>query len=81
MDSLEILNRITAVVQDVLGLDELALTPQTEPQDVERWDSVSNINIIMTLEQEFGIRFALGELESMLTVDDIINGVTRHLNT
>jgi len=76
----EILERITGVVRDVLGHDELTLAESTSPKDVDRWDSVSNMNIVMTLEDEFGIRFALGELETMLTVGDIVDGVERHLN-
>lgn len=77
----EILEIINGVVLDVLGHDALKLTETTAPKDVERWDSVSNINIIMTLEGEFSIRFGLGELESMLTVGDIIDGVERHLGS
>lgn len=79
MNRNEILERITGVVRDVLGHDELTLAEATSPRDVDRWDSVSNMNIVMTLEDEFGIRFALGELENMLTVGDIIKGVERHL--
>jgi len=75
----EILEKINGVVQDILGNDELNLTETTSPKDVDRWDSISNINIIMTLEGEFNIRFGLGELESMLTVKDIIDGVEHHL--
>ena len=75
----EILEKIIDVVKEILGHDTLQLMESTSPKDVERWDSVSNINIVMTLEGEFGIRFGLGELESMLTVGDIINGVERHL--
>ncbi len=67
MDNQAILAGIEKIVQQALGLNDLALTMETAAKDVERWDSVANIGIIMGIESHFNIRFGLGELDSMKT--------------
>lgn len=78
MDKTEVLETVQEIVQDALGLKDLKLTTETSAKDVERWDSVANIGIIMGIEQEFGFRFDLGELDSIQNVGDIIDAVIRH---
>lgn len=78
MDRTTLLTTVTAIVKDCLGFKELELEEATIPKDVERWDSVANIGIIMGIEQEFGFRFALGELDSIETVGDILDAIIRH---
>ena len=78
MDRTELLAAIEDIVKDTLGLKEIRLSPESSAKDVERWDSVSNIGIIMGIEQEFDFRFDLGELDSFKTIGDMMDAIARH---
>lgn len=78
MNKMEIFATVKEIVQDILGLQHLELTLESAAKDVERWDSISHIGIIMGIEQEFGFRFSLGELDSLQNIGDIVDAIIRH---
>jgi acyl carrier protein len=60
--------RLEAVFQTVFNDDELTLTDETTAQDIEGWDSVTNINLMFSIEGEFGLQFegaALAEFKNI----------------
>jgi acyl carrier protein len=69
----KILDGITNVVQDVLDLPDLKLTRETTAQDVEGWDSVNNITIIVATEARFGVKFRPAQLDEITNVGDLID--------
>lgn len=67
--------RLTEIVQDVLGDDQLELDERTSARDVPGWDSLAHINIMVAVESEYGLTFSssqlagfsdLGELQEFL---------------
>ncbi len=68
----EILARLQPIFRDVLDDPKLVITAQSSGKNVEGWDSLAHINLVSVIEQEFGIRFALGELESLKDVGDMV---------
>jgi acyl carrier protein len=78
MNKTELLATVQEIVQDTLGLKDFNLTLESSAKDVERWDSVANIGIIMGIEQEFDFRFNLGELDSIQSIGDIVDAIIRH---
>jgi acyl carrier protein len=48
--------------------------------DVDQWDSITHIELITNVEKEFGIRFALGELQELKNVGEMVTLVGRKLN-
>lgn len=77
MNETDILSRIQDILRDVLDLEDLVVTRQTTAPQVEGWDSLSHINIIVAMEKEFQVRFALGELEDLKNVGDMADLVVR----
>jgi len=63
--------RLETVFQAVLGNDELVLTDETTPGDVEGWDSVAHINLMFSLESEFAIQFAGNELAEFANIGEL----------
>lgn len=62
---------VIGVISDILNLEPKALTCDTKRKDVEGWDSMQNLNIILSLEQEFGIEMpaeAVAEIDSIETL-------------
>jgi acyl carrier protein len=72
MSQSEILQRLTKVIGQVLGDDQLVLTLTTTAEDVEGWDSFNHINIIVGAEMEFGVKFNAAELEDLKNVGDFV---------
>lgn len=68
----EILDRLQPIFREVLENDDLVITEASSAKNVENWDSLAHINLVSVIEQEFKIRFALGELETLNNVGDMI---------
>ena len=68
----DILNKLQPIFQDIFEDDELLITVESNAETVEDWDSLAHIILIFAIEQEFEIKFALGELEAMKNVGDMV---------
>lgn len=68
----QILNRVGEIVGETVGLETLVLTPTTTAADVEGWDSLANVQIIVAIEKRFGIRFRTGEIASIKNVGELV---------
>jgi acyl carrier protein len=79
VDQSEILQRLTRVIVQVLGDDQVILTPKTTAEDVPGWDSFNHINIIVGAELEFGVKFTAAELEDLKNVGDFVGLVEKRL--
>ena len=73
MDKAEIWDIATKVFRDTLDLDDLVLTPQLTARDVERWDSLNHILLVVAVEQRFGIKFGTGEIDGLENVGQFID--------
>jgi acyl carrier protein len=58
---------------DELFLDEVVLTPELSAKDIEEWDSLMHISLVVTVEERFGIRFRVGEVEATRNVGEFVN--------
>ncbi len=75
----KILDGITNVVQDILDLPDLTITRETTAKDVEGWDSVNNITIIVATEARFGVKFRPAQLDEIKNVGDLVDLVSDKL--
>jgi acyl carrier protein len=80
MDRTEILNTVTNVFIDVLDDDTLVLTEATTANDVEEWDSLNHIQLVVAIERQFKIRFASNEILSWQNVGEMIDSIAAKLN-
>lgn len=69
----EILAKLAVILADVLDLDEVPLAETTTADDVEGWDSVNHVRLLIAAEQAFGIRFASTEVGPMRKVGDLVD--------
>lgn len=64
----EIFERLNGVFRDVFDNGNIEVTEQTVAADIEGWDSLTHIGLIVSVEQSFGIKFSMGEVSSMKNV-------------
>jgi acyl carrier protein len=70
---MDMLAELTPIFHEVFDDDSIVITRQTTANDVDAWDSLSHMNMVMAVEVKFGIRFALGELQTLKNVGDLID--------
>ena len=71
------MSRLVGVFQQVFGNDTLSLSPSTTAQDVEGWDSLMHINLIVAVEREFKVRFTTREITALQNVGDLLGVIAR----
>ena len=64
--------RLNQVFQHVFNDDSIQLTEKTSTSDVEGWDSVRQINLMLSIEHEFGVQFATHELTGFNSIGELI---------
>lgn len=72
MDEIDILNKVTAVIQDILDLSTVEIAPETEISTLEGWDSLTQINLFSALSSEFAMKFSIQEMGSMKSIISIV---------
>ncbi|WP_236694538.1 acyl carrier protein [Sphingomonas sp. Leaf343] len=71
----DILSRVQSIMADTFDDDDLTVTADTTAADVEDWDSLSHIRLVVAIEREFGIKFSNAEIEGLQNVGDLIRAI------
>ena len=79
MDSAAIIQDIEPVFQDVLDQPDLRLTRDSNASNVEGWDSLAHVNLVMGIEKRYKIKIALGELQDLKNVGEMADLIARKL--
>ncbi|HWD25522.1 MAG TPA: acyl carrier protein [Rhizomicrobium sp.] len=77
MTDQEILSRLDNIVADVLDLGSLHLTTQTVASEVEGWDSLNHVRIVVAVEEAFRVRFSTAEIQGLKSVGDLVSLIAR----
>ena len=70
-------DKVEKIFRDVFDDETLHIKRETSARDIEAWDSLAHINLVMAVEREFGIKFALGELQNLKNVGDMIDVIEK----
>ena len=76
----EIFERLNAVFRDVFDDEDITVADATNADDIEDWDSLSHINLVVAVEKEFGIKFSMGETQKMKNVGEMVNIIMERSN-
>ena len=79
MDRNEIIEKVTAIFHEVFNDNTIVLRDDMTAKDVENWDSLTHMLMITKVEETFGIKFKLKELNKLKTVADLINTIETKL--
>jgi acyl carrier protein len=72
MNDKEILDTFTRILRALLLDDSIALSMETQRQDVPNWDSFNYINFMVAVEAEFEVKFKVADIESFENVGAIV---------
>lgn len=79
MDRNEIIEKLTAIFHEVFNDNAIVIRDDMTAADVENWDSLTHMLMISKVEETFGIKFKLKELNKLKMVADLINTVEAKL--
>jgi acyl carrier protein len=72
MDDAQIYSRLARVFNEVFDDETVELTPQLTAKDVDGWDSLTHIRLILSVEKAFKIRFNTSEIGNLENVGDLV---------
>jgi acyl carrier protein len=75
MERKTIFEKLNEIFCDVLDLDEVELTDKSSANDIEEWDSLSHIQLIVAIEKEFKIKFTSLEIMRWNNVGEMIDTI------
>ena len=72
MSEIEIIKRLEDIFQDIFDDKNLMISNDTTAEDIDDWDSLAHINLIVAIEKDFNIKLTLGELQGLQNVSDMV---------
>ncbi len=76
----EIFADVNEVFRDVFDDDSIVVTDSTTSDDIEDWDSLEHINLIAGIEQQFGMKFTMGQVVTMKNVGEMVDIISSQIN-
>jgi FkbH-like protein len=75
MSDADVRGRVVQAMMDIMGVERSALNDEVSPDTLEPWDSLSHMNLVLALEEDFGLRFTDEEIMSMLSIPQIVQTI------
>jgi len=72
MDEPQIYSRLTQIFEDVFDADSIKLSPELTAKDVDGWDSITHIRLILTIERAFKIKLSTSEIGKLENVGGLV---------
>ncbi len=76
---MDIIQPLTDVFREVFDDDTIELHPEMTADDVDAWDSLSHVNLMIAIELKFGIEFKMNEIQSFANVGELMRSIETKL--
>jgi len=80
MNDKEIFSKLLAIFREVFDDELLNITEEMGYGDLEEWDSLTHIRILLSVEKEFKFKFDIEDIGKLVTVGDIIRYIKENVN-
>ena len=77
----EILAQVNDIFRDILDNDDLVILETSTADQVEEWDSLSHIQLVVAIEKHFKIRFTSSEITNFKNVGEMCDGILKKLSS
>lgn len=75
----EVMDKVIAIFRDVFDDDNLIVTDATNSDDIEDWDSLEHIALIVSMEKEFNLKFDIKEVNKLENVGQMVDLIVSKL--
>lgn len=72
METTEIYQKLTTIFCDVFDDENIVVRPELTADDIEEWDSLSHIRLVLTVEKAFNTKFSASEIGNLKNVGDFV---------
>lgn len=66
-----VLDQIRTIASDLFGVSADKVTAASTPETIETWDSIQHLNLVLALEEKFGVQLSPEEIEQMKSIGDV----------
>lgn len=80
MTEAQIYEGLTELFQDFFADPSIVLESKTAAQDVDGWDSLNHLSLMIAAESRFGVKFQTNEIEKLTKVGDLVALIQSKLN-
>ena len=77
MNRTEIMAKLNEIFCDVFDDEDIVLTDATNSDDIEDWDSLEQINLLVSIEKQFSIKFSLADVAELENVGSMVDLIER----
>jgi acyl carrier protein len=79
MEHNDILKTVINIMEDVFDSSALNISTTTTANDVEDWDSLNHIQLVVAIEKKFKVRFTTSEIQNWKDVGDMVQSISTKL--
>ena len=72
-----IYEKLTVIFRDIFDDEDIEINDNTTARDIEDWDSLEQINLLVAMEKEFGIKIPLAEVSKLENVGQMVDLVAK----
>ena len=76
-----IFEQVRGIASDILGVQSDKITAESSPETMENWDSIQHLNLVLAIEEKFGVQLAPEEMEQMKNVGLLATLVEKKLSS
>lgn len=75
----EVFKQVEEIFRAVFDDEKLRLTDATNASDIEDWDSLAQVNLLVAIERQFGVKFSVADIGGLKNVGDMVDLTLRSL--
>ncbi|MCX6272539.1 MAG: acyl carrier protein [Bacteroidetes bacterium] len=75
MERTEVLKTIKLIMEDVFDVSPLVINELTSAADIEEWDSLNHVQLVVTIEKHFKIKFTAKEIRTWVNVGEMCSSI------
>lgn len=75
------LEQVQAIASDIFGVPSAKITTDSSPETIETWDSMQHLNLVLAIEEKFGLQLSPEEIEDMRSVGAVAALVEKKLHS
>ncbi|GFI32661.1 acyl carrier protein [Lachnospiraceae bacterium] len=76
----DVFKRVNGVFQEVFDDESIVVADTTNANDIEDWDSLEHINLVVAIEKEFNIKFEMAEVGKMKNVGEMVDVILTRIS-